>query len=208
MALQAKESLDWQQVLARLAQAQEAMDAGQVRTPEQVHRLLRRRAAALAQPLAAALAPEETLLLLVFILDGRRFGVEATHVLEALPLRNLTPVPGAPGCIAGVANLRGRMVAVVNLNELLQLPERGTASHDRLVVIQAGPMTCGLAVDEVVGMRTVPRQSLAPLLHPDLGDAGFIRGSTADRVVVLDPQALAGHPGLNGGNARPGKLLI
>lgn len=203
MAAQAMQSFDWQALLARLAQARTAAEADHLRTPEEVHEILRRRATALAQPPTPTASEHETLLLLTFTLAGQRFGVEAAHVLEVLPLRNPTPVPGAPACIVGIVNRRGRVVAVADLHRLLRLPETDTTGGERVVVVQAGAMVLGLAVDDIVGIGAVPRSSLAPLGTADDGSSAFIRGSTADRVLLLDAETLANNPQLNPGAAVP-----
>jgi len=58
------------------------------------------------------------MLLLVFRLGADRYGLEATQVLEVVPLVTLKAMPQAPGYVAGVMNYRGHPVPVLDLCHL------------------------------------------------------------------------------------------
>ena len=68
------------------------------------------RAAADAMP-----APGPELHLLTFTLDREEFGIPVTQVREVIRVSEITRVPQAPAHVRGVANLRGRILAVVEL---------------------------------------------------------------------------------------------
>ena len=58
------------------------------------------------------------MLFLLFQVGEDRFALEASHVVEVVPLLNLTRIPHAPKGIAGLFNYRGRPVPAVDLCEL------------------------------------------------------------------------------------------
>ena len=60
---------------------------------------------ALAAALTAKLAPGQ---MLFFRLDGRRCAIAAPAVVEILAAVATSPLPGQPGYIAGVIDLRAR----------------------------------------------------------------------------------------------------
>ncbi len=136
-------AIDWQQAYARLERARRALEAGGGLSPEEATRILKERAQALARPQEEVSAPAETLDLLVFSLGGERYGIEAAHVVDVLRLRELTPVPGTPPFVLGVMNHRGRIVAVLDLPKLLELPGHGSAEDSRVVAVEAGGMSFG-----------------------------------------------------------------
>ena len=71
--------------------------------------------------------------------------MEAQYVYDARPLERITPVPRAPGWMAGVVNVRGRIYSVLDLAHFLNLP---AASNDNdegsyLVVVQSEAVGAG-----------------------------------------------------------------
>ncbi len=58
------------------------------------------------------------------------FGLAARDVQEVARLRGVRPVPCAPGVIAGLAELHGRIVTLIDLDRLLA-PDSGTSARGR-----------------------------------------------------------------------------
>ena len=59
-----------------------------------------------------------------FSLDGLLFGIEVGRIQEVLSYQEMTPVPLAPPAVLGLINLRGQIVAAVDLRRRLGLRER------------------------------------------------------------------------------------
>ncbi|MBI2553890.1 MAG: purine-binding chemotaxis protein CheW [Candidatus Rokubacteria bacterium] len=165
------------------------------RPPEEVKRILRERAEALARPVEDARTPAEPLELLVFSLAGERYGIETVHVFEGVPLRGLTPVPGTPPFVLGVVNHRGRILPVLDLRRLFELAGQGVPEGGRVVAVEAGGMTFGIFADALAGTIRLGADEVAP---PPVTLAGhrqaFIRGVTGEMVAVLDLEGLARDP--------------
>ena len=75
------------------------------------------------------------------------------EVGEILEYPDLTQVPSAKAWVKGIANIRGSLLPIMDLNgfitgELTQLQRRS-----RVLVLQRGGLNCGLLVDEVLGLR-------------------------------------------------------
>jgi len=56
---------------------------------------------------------------LSFLADGEFFAVDVTLVEKVVRKMSITPVPSAPDAVAGIANMKGRVVTVMSLSELL-----------------------------------------------------------------------------------------
>ncbi len=111
--------------------------------------------------------------------------VRARERMCALPLAEveeaMRPLPvetmlGAPAGVLGVARIRGVPVPVVDLGHLLGEPLRGAMV--RFVTVKQGRKRLALAVEELVGTRWLPKDSL----HPPAASA---RGGVADAVESL-----------------------
>ena len=192
---EARPAIDWQEAYARLERARQALEARRELPPEEVRRLLNDRARALAKPLEEAPAPTEVLDLLVFSLAGERYGIEMAHVLEVVPLRELTPVPCTPPFVFGVVNHRGRILPVLDFRRLFELAGQGITGESRVVAVEVGGMTLGIFAESVVGIVRVGAHEVAsPPVTLTGNRQAFIRGVTGEMVAVLDLQALARDP--------------
>lgn len=177
------QDIDWAAVRARLAQPAGTDD------PDAAREVLRARARALARTPDPGPAPDEgdALQVLVFELGGARYAVESAWVAQACALPPLTALPGLPNHVAGVADFRGQVLAVLELRALLSLPVTRLAEPTALVVLRGDSMEFALLADAIVGVGRYPRAALAATL-PGLGAlrTGYLLGVAPDRTAVLD----------------------
>ncbi|CAM3482928.1 chemotaxis protein CheW [Parendozoicomonas haliclonae] len=89
-----------------------------------------------------------------FILRGQRYVAPLDEVHEILHLPGaITPIPGTMPWVRGVANVRGRLLPLIDLGGFLNLEEASTLSGKRVLVLELGDIFCGLIVDGVLGMQ-------------------------------------------------------
>jgi purine-binding chemotaxis protein CheW len=97
---------------------------------------------------------------LVFQLDGQRYGLLAVVVREVLRAVSVVPLPRAPAVIEGVINLRGRIVPVLDLRSRFRLPSRPLRHTDHLIVAWAGDRLVALRVDQATDLVRLPAAHL------------------------------------------------
>jgi purine-binding chemotaxis protein CheW len=131
--------------------------------------------------------PSEPVRHVLFRVAGERFALPLDAVREVVvPQPPFARVPRASEAVRGVMNLRGRVVAVVDLAPLVGLaaqPLAAGAGH--VLVLDRDKRTLGLLVGAVLGVE--------PLPPPEAG-AGVVRGVAAARggaVTLLAPDAVA-----------------
>ncbi len=91
-----------------------------------------------------------------FTTAGQLFGLPITQVQDVFTLANLTRVP-LSGCeIAGVLNLRGRIVTVIDLANRLGLDRSTNAAAQMVLGIERGAESFGILVDRVGEVRSLP----------------------------------------------------
>ena len=83
------------------------------------------------------------------MLDGQLFGLPISRVQDVFMPDRLTRVPLAPPEIAGVLNLRGRIVTAVDLRLRLGLAPRGDGRPPMAVGIELKGESYGLLIDAV-----------------------------------------------------------
>lgn len=192
-------AIDWEAVRERLAAAQAALDRSE-ENEEARDALFSRRAEALAAPPPAA-APADAVEALVFALGGEHYAFPTHQVREVRPLDRLTPLPSAPPFVAGLMNVRGRVVPVVDLRPLLGTAGApgGLGGSGRAAVLLVRPLgDVALLATDWPAIRSLRKGELGPL--PAGAPAGldpvYVHGVTPDLVVLLDGVRLLASPRL------------
>jgi chemotaxis-related protein WspB len=75
------------------------------------------------------------MLFLLFQLGNDRYALQASRVLEVLPLVELRKIPDAPKGVAGIFNYRGRPVPAVDLSELTLGKPSDPRLSTRIIVV-------------------------------------------------------------------------
>jgi purine-binding chemotaxis protein CheW len=124
-------------------------------------------------------------------LGGALIGLPATAVREIVRAVAITPMPGAPAIVEGTVNVRGQLVPVIDVRRRLALPAKALDPDEFLVVLEQGPRTLAMRVDDVDDLVEVDAAAVeaAGELSPALrGLAGL--AARADGVLVIyDPGA-------------------
>lgn len=98
-----------------------------------------------------------------FTLDGLFLGIGVGEVHEVLLAQTVTPVPLAHPVVAGLINMRGQIVAAVDLRRVLQLPPRsGDAGPPVNIIVRSGAELMSLQVDQVGDVLAVETRLFTP----------------------------------------------
>ncbi len=101
--------------------------------------------------------------LVTFDLEQRTYGVDVHLVQEVLRGMTRTRVPLSPTSLAGLINLRGQVLAAMDLREQLGLPPRAAdAPEPMLVVIRIAGEPIALLVDRIGDVVDVKAESFEP----------------------------------------------
>lgn len=131
--------------------------------------------------------------LLTFHLGDERYAINTRYIVEVVPLVKLTKIPLADPVVAGLLNLRGLPVPVIDLRMLVdQIPVRHLMST-RLILIPLSIESCqrlvaftAERVTEITQQNTLDTKSVGL----NLDRAPFIQGVIFDdqgTIQVLDP---------------------
>jgi purine-binding chemotaxis protein CheW len=114
-------------------------------------------------------------------LGGSRYALPMEAVAEVGRPPGLTRVPGVPTWLAGVANWRGRVLAVLDLRPLLSAPSEAFDRRARLVVLHRNNVSVGLLTEGVEGTHWLDPEHLEPALaHLPGSAAELLQGQTTD----------------------------
>ncbi|HUO10097.1 MAG TPA: chemotaxis protein CheW [Phycisphaerae bacterium] len=119
----------------------------------------------------AALTPTDTTAIpshggkyLTFALGREEYGLPILKVREIIGLMDITAVPGTPSYVRGVINLRGQVIAIVDLRSKFCMPSVDATDQTCIivVVVEHDGIKCstGLVVDRVSEVLEIPSDTI------------------------------------------------
>src|ERR1700759_3142149 len=124
------------------------------------------------------------------VIGGQLFGFPISRVGDVFMPERLTRVPLSPGEIAGVLNLRGRIVTVIDMRARLGLPQADDGKPAMAVGVDLRGESYGLLIDhigEVLRLAEEGREENPVNLDPRMAKfAGGVHRLDGQLMVVLD----------------------
>jgi purine-binding chemotaxis protein CheW len=143
--------------------------------------------------------PAEMVQLIVFRLGDEDYGIRIEQVKEVTVTPEVARMPKTPPFIKGIANLRGDIIAILDLEERFRLRPAGRPLPERsyTVAVEAADYTLGLVVREVPRPLTLPLSQIepAPEFVQDAGSRdkyleGIAKLPDGNIIIVLDMRKL------------------
>ena len=126
------------------------------------------------------------------------YALEVGRVLEIVELPEVTSVPQAPAYIAGIVNLRGQAVPLIDMRVRFGCStQTGPDKRRSVVVADFEGARLGLLVDRVLGLTVLSVQALSQAPTPPLIPPSILAPSapTSDAFI----RAVGVYCGVNGG---------
>ena len=135
-----------------------------------------------------------------FVTPSRELALSAASVREVIsaPLDRITPIPNTSPLLLGTLNLRGRVVWVADLGQLLGEPTAVNTDRSEIpvIAIEEQETLVGFAVDQVVGMEWLNAERMQPLTQVSDSRTPFLKGEwvldaqTTQCLQLLDQKAI------------------
>lgn len=151
---------------------------------------------------------EDEELMVTFKLEDEEFALEIMKVQEIIRLSEITSVPRAPHFVKGVMSLRNRLLPIIDLRVMFDMPalaedailsrleDKDEIDPRRIVVVDLGGVLIGVQVDSVSEVLRMPKSQIEPppsIIGSD--EASRLRGvgklDNGERLLMLlDPDKL------------------
>jgi purine-binding chemotaxis protein CheW len=133
------------------------------------------RADDLRQSIESSKVTNELITLAVLSFGDEYFGVDLKLVREFADVSNLTPIPCCPNHIVGNMNLRGEIVTLVDIRNVLNLSLAPVNVGSQAVVVQVDDIVAGVPADRVLEMVYLNAADITPLsgVPSELGEQYF-----------------------------------
>jgi twitching motility protein PilI len=147
----------------------------------------------LGLPAQADLTPIRTVI--CFKVMGANVAIPLEEIAEILEMPHCTPLPRVKSWVRGIANVRGKLLPVIDFASFLGGRNLTSASQQKVVLLDIDSRCVGLQVDAVQGMRhfrfdaydgeaTSDLESIRPYIVGAFNDGD-------DSWFVLRPEAVA-----------------
>ncbi|MEN0059019.1 MAG: chemotaxis protein CheW [Bdellovibrio sp.] len=112
---------------------------------------------------------------LTFSVDKQNYGIQIGAVREINRISEITRIPEAPSYVAGVMNLRGRVIPVVTLRLRMKLAETEVTKETCTIVVETKAGQVGIIVDSVSSVINLDQENIdeSPVQQ---GDENYIIG--------------------------------
>ncbi len=132
-----------------------------------------------------------------FKLANETYGINVMQVKEVLRYSEIAPVPGSPGYVLGIINLRGSVVTVIDTSQRFALPTADITDNTRIVIIEAEGHEIGILVEAVAEVVYLQQSEIETA--PNVGNdesSKFIQGvcnRNNELLILVDLNKLLGE---------------
>ena len=180
-----KNSLEFREkMLKRLKKLEDEFQSIFKISPEEKAAVFKQRAEYLSKRISYK-EPEEKVKILTFYLGSEKYSIRIQHALEIIKVTDINKLPCTPSHFAGVINLRGNILPLIDLNAFLDIHKDSGNSSETIVVIEVDGETAGILVDKVEDILDVSVKQIAPPLTTLKG----VREEFTEGEIIIE-----GHP--------------
>lgn len=133
----------------------------------------------------------ESLQLIIFKLGGEEYALSIDHIKEIVITPGIAKIPQTHNYIKGVANIRGTIIAIMDLEEKFNLVTNSDAgSFNYTLVIESENHKVGILVKEVPNTLSIPKSEIdrsSGIMQYSSLDEDCIDGivKSGERLIVL-----------------------
>lgn len=128
--------------------------------------------------------------LIIFKLGEEEYALNIDQIKEVVLTPGIAKIPQTPNYIKGLANIRGNVIAIVDLEKKFNLGENDTQKGNYTLVVESESFKIGVLVKEVPNTLTVDEKDIdnsTSILQYSNLDQDCIRGivKSGERMIIL-----------------------
>jgi len=120
--------------------------------------------------------------IVVFFLEGKRYGIEIGYVNDIYERMESIRVPNGEDYIEGIINLRGEVVTIINLKNRIKIDRK--KEETSVIICSINRERFGLNVDDIDGIIRTEKND-----EQTRTESGFIKGFIEKKdkqIIILD----------------------
>jgi len=124
-----------------------------------------------------------TELFITFNLSEKVYALPAEKIIEIVQLPALTLLEKAPDYIAGLLNIRGSIISVIDLSMILGFKRKTYSAESQILILNADGKKIGIIIDSVKDVIQFDKKLLEPL--PYVSKDHFVTGVYKDETGLI-----------------------
>ena len=131
----------------------------------------------------------------IFSVSGKLFGLEISTVREVLPPPKVTYLPNVPTHVIGVFNLRGSIISLVDIQQILDLGSTEKKDTNMVLLVESSNLLISFIVEQVLDFVEVENSQVklpSGVMTADMKN--FVRGifesDNMGQINLLDTERL------------------
>lgn len=135
-----------------------------------------------------AAAYEQTFQIVIFRLGNEEYALNIDQIKEVVRTPSITRMPQSLTYIKGVANIRGNIIAIIDLEEKFELKENSVNTSDTFtLVVESDQHKMGIIVNEVPNTLAISPSDLDQSMVAAENDQNYITGivKLGSRLIIL-----------------------
>lgn len=114
---------------------------------------------------------------IAFSLGPESYVIKTDDVMEVFTADKITMVPGAHMGMAGVINLRGEIVSIIDVAKIIGIEARDSQGLKEIVIVSQGDKKHGLLVGQIAGIKNLEGKTIQmPMETFEVHKAEYIEG--------------------------------
>lgn len=137
-----------------------------------------------------ASASNKTLQIVVFKLGQEEYGLHIDQIKEVVITPTITRMPQTASFVKGVANIRGNVIAIFDLEDRFNLTRSQNSGNRYTLVVESEDVKLGLLVNDVpntVSVNTSDLDESVGIINDANTETNYIKGiiKHGDRLIIL-----------------------
>lgn len=127
--------------------------------------------------------------------SGEYYAVYLDDLIAIHEAAKIVPVPCVPPFLRGIANIRGRILPVIDLTIAMNIPGGRRVDQQQLVVVECNDEQIVLLIDKVEGVSAYEAEDVEDIpADMSIEKGNYTQGVLPDGTLVLDVKALLNDP--------------
>lgn len=129
----------------------------------------------------------------VFRVGSEEYAISISNIISIEKMEGATPIPQMPQYVKGIVKVRGELIPVVDLQNILYNRNLDMNEGTRLIVLNKNGLSLGVLVQEAKEIIDIPADRLKEIGFIAFQKTNFITGvANLDQrlIAVIDPAAL------------------
>jgi purine-binding chemotaxis protein CheW len=122
--------------------------------------------------------------------NNELYGIPYEKIMEVMNNFLLTPIPNLPPFIAGIINMRGTLISVINLKILFGMSDAVEVKNSQIIITHKDSMIVGILVDNIIGSDFYDSSLLdLPIASPSI-TSKFLLGIHQGRTAIINVESI------------------